>query len=108
MLVGTCVRRGAYVTVAVQLDERERPHVVLEAERTPGGPSRRVALERESFADALWFAERCCSRAADCSGPSPSASRGAPSTGALPGRCSTESWSASSICRPDGRPASQT
>jgi hypothetical protein len=58
MLIGTCVRRGAYVTVAVQLDERERPHVVLEAERSPGGPSRRVALPRGSFAEAMWFAER--------------------------------------------------
>lgn len=58
MLIGTCVRRGAYVTVAVQLDEAERPHVVLEAERSPGNSSRRVALPRNSFAEAMWFAER--------------------------------------------------
>jgi len=58
MLIGTCVRRGTYVGVAVELDEAERPHVVLEPQRSPGTPGRRVALERESFADAMWFAER--------------------------------------------------
>jgi hypothetical protein len=57
MLIGTCVRRGAYVTVAVELDAAERPHVVLEEQRQPGGRERRCALERSSFADALRFAE---------------------------------------------------
>jgi hypothetical protein len=58
MLIGACARRGAYVTVAVELDEAERPHVVLERRRTPGAPGERVALERESFAAALSYAER--------------------------------------------------
>jgi hypothetical protein len=58
MLIGICLRRGVYVGVAVELDEGERPHVVLEAERTPGGPSRRVALEQRTYAGAMWFAER--------------------------------------------------
>jgi hypothetical protein len=58
MLIGTCLRGGAYVTVAVELDEAERPHVVLERQRDPGQAGQRVALERESLAAALWHAER--------------------------------------------------
>jgi hypothetical protein len=58
MLIGTCLRRGVYVGVAVELDQAERPHVVLEPQRRPGGPGRRLELERESFAEAMWFAER--------------------------------------------------
>jgi hypothetical protein len=58
MLIGTCVRGGAYVTVALELDEHERPHVVLERQQDPGQAGQRIALERESFAAALWYAER--------------------------------------------------
>src|SRR4051794_30666563 len=58
MLIGACVRQGAYITVGVELDERERPHVVLERTWCPGIVGQRVALERESFAAALSYAER--------------------------------------------------
>ena len=57
MLIGTCARDGCYITVAVELDAAERPHVVLEGQDRPGECSERGTLERSSFAEALRHAE---------------------------------------------------
>jgi hypothetical protein len=57
MLIGTCARDGCYITVAVELDAAERPHVVLEGQDQPGVCSERGRIERSSFAEALRHAE---------------------------------------------------
>ena len=57
MLIGTYLHMGSYVTVGVELDSAERPHVVLERQDRPGEAVRRAALVCESFAGALRHAE---------------------------------------------------
>jgi hypothetical protein len=59
MLVGTYVKQGSYVTVAVEENEadRGRASVVLERSERPGGASARVACELESLSVALRHAE---------------------------------------------------
>ena len=58
MLIGTYLHRGSYVSVAVEIDEAERPRVVLERQDRPGVAVRRCALISSTFAGALHHAER--------------------------------------------------
>jgi hypothetical protein len=57
MLIGTYVRRGSWVTVAVETRSAERAAVVLERSERPGSTSAGVACELESVAEALRHAE---------------------------------------------------
>ena len=57
MLIGTYVRRGSWVTVAVEARAAERAAVVLERAERPGSSSAAVACELRSFAEALRHAE---------------------------------------------------
>ena len=57
MLIGTYLHRGSYVMVAVDMDEAERPRVVLERHDAPGVPVARIALLAGSFGGALRHAE---------------------------------------------------
>jgi hypothetical protein len=57
MLIGTYVRRGSWVTVAVEARSAERAAVVLERSERPGSTVAGVACELESVAEALRHAE---------------------------------------------------
>jgi hypothetical protein len=57
MLIGTYVRRGSWVTVAVEARAAERAAVVLERAERPGARTAGVACELESTAEALRHAE---------------------------------------------------
>ena len=59
MLIGTYVRQGSYVTVAVESGPSgpAPARVVLERSERPGSSSAAVACELRSFAEALRHAE---------------------------------------------------
>jgi hypothetical protein len=51
------VRHGRYVTVAVNVDQAERAHVVLERQRRPGAMRESAGRELGSLAAAVYQAE---------------------------------------------------